>query len=230
MFLSKIEVAQGRFKEAVFALRDHEIYAEHSMIWKLFPDDSDATRDFLYRKDDSGGLPFYYLLSQRKPEATLDYLNVTTTSFSPKLKKGDHLHFSLRANAVITRKPDDGSSRRIRRDIVDAKIDEYRTKEPDSSQWPPSAQIHHEAGVEWLGKRGENLGFAINDLSVANHQYHQFKKPQDVKDRNERRFTSLDFVGALQVTDPQIFLEQALFQGIGRAKAYGCGLMLVRRL
>lgn len=230
MFLSKVEVAEGRFKEAVLALRDHEVYAEHSMIWKLLPDDRDATRDFLYRKDESGKLPFYYLLSRRKPEAQLDYLSVTTAQFSPKLKTGDRLHFSLRANAVITRKPDDGSNRRIRRDIIDAKVDEYRAKENDSRRWPPSAQIHHEAGAEWLEKRAEKLGFVVNDLSIQNHQYHQFKKPRDNNDRNERRFTSLDFSGALQVTDPKTFLEQALFQGIGRAKAYGCGLMLVRRL
>ena len=229
MFLSKVEVTKGHFKEAVIALRNHQVYAEHSMIWKLLPDDPEATRDFLYRKEETGQLPFYYLLSKRKPEAKLDYLTITTTQFSPKLKVGDCLHFSLRANAVITRKPDSESKRRIRRDIIDAKIDEYRTREPDNSKWPPAVQIHHEAGSEWLVKRGENLGFAVNNLTVENHQYHQFKKSKPSNDRNERQFTSLDFIGDLTVTDPEIFLEKALMQGIGRAKAYGCGLMLVKR-
>ncbi len=32
------------------------------------------------------------------------------------------------------------------------------------------------------------------------------------------------YTGVLQVTDPQL-LQQALTAGVGRAKAYGCGLM-----
>lgn len=41
--------------------------------------------------------------------------------------------------------------------------------------------------------------------------------------------STLDFEGELSVTDPGIFLS-ALFKGIGPAKAFGCGLMLVRRV
>ena len=41
--------------------------------------------------------------------------------------------------------------------------------------------------------------------------------------------STLDFEGELRVTDPEAFLS-ALSNGIGPAKAFGCGLMLVRRL
>ena len=42
-------------------------------------------------------------------------------------------------------------------------------------------------------------------------------------------FSEIDFAGALTVADPEK-LRAALFTGIGRARAYGCGLMLVQRL
>jgi CRISPR system Cascade subunit CasE len=38
----------------------------------------------------------------------------------------------------------------------------------------------------------------------------------------------LDFEGVLEVTDPVRFLA-ALANGFGRARAFGCGLMLIRR-
>jgi len=44
----------------------------------------------------------------------------------------------------------------------------------------------------------------------------------------EIRFSTLDFTGLLTVTDPDVFLDK-LEQGIGPAKAFGCGLMLLKR-
>ncbi len=42
------------------------------------------------------------------------------------------------------------------------------------------------------------------------------------------QFSRLDFTGLLTVTDPAAFLT-ALACGFGRARAFGCGLMLIRR-
>ena len=42
------------------------------------------------------------------------------------------------------------------------------------------------------------------------------------------RFSVLDFTGVLEVRDPAAFLA-AIARGFGRAKAFGCGLMLIRR-
>ena len=44
----------------------------------------------------------------------------------------------------------------------------------------------------------------------------------------EATFGVLDLRGRLTVRSPEVFVE-ALLAGFGRAKAYGCGLMLVRR-
>ena len=42
-------------------------------------------------------------------------------------------------------------------------------------------------------------------------------------------FSTLDFEGALTVNDPDLFLA-SVRRGFGKAKAWGCGLMLIRRL
>jgi CRISPR system Cascade subunit CasE len=39
----------------------------------------------------------------------------------------------------------------------------------------------------------------------------------------------LDYKGVLCVTDTELF-KTTLFNGIGRSKAFGCGLMMVRRV
>ena len=42
------------------------------------------------------------------------------------------------------------------------------------------------------------------------------------------RFSTVDLSGELTVLEPEIFAN-ALYDGIGHAKAFGCGLLLVRR-
>ena len=41
-------------------------------------------------------------------------------------------------------------------------------------------------------------------------------------------FSVLDLEGVLEVIDPAMFLQH-LSTGFGRAKAFGCGLMLIRQ-
>ncbi|MBL7000104.1 MAG: type I-E CRISPR-associated protein Cas6/Cse3/CasE [Gammaproteobacteria bacterium] len=42
-------------------------------------------------------------------------------------------------------------------------------------------------------------------------------------------FSAVDFTGVLTVTDVDLF-KVALFNGIGRSKAFGCGMLLIRRI
>ncbi len=241
MYLSKITYSPTHRAEMVKALTQHRgLFHEHQMIWNLMPQDADAKRDFLYRKDESERFPFYYLLSERLPDNVPSFLQVQSKAFSPQLIEGGHYGFSLRANAVVTRKVD-GSNKRIRRDIVDAKVDEYKQRFPAAEDRPSSAVIHHEAGEQWLSAQGEKHGFQLLDLTVSNHQFHQHSNKNT--DKNNRQFASLDFDGVLQLTDPEKF-TQAMYtgrsnpnqkialpvRGLGRSKAFGCGLVLVRKV
>ena len=85
--------------------------------------------------------------------------------------------------------------------------------------------IHHHAASEWLTRQGEKHGFQLGDFLVSNHRFYKVRKPGD---HNQRKFTSLDIHGSLTVAETDIYLA-ALKQGFGRSKAFGCGLMLIRR-
>ncbi|MBV1916048.1 MAG: type I-E CRISPR-associated protein Cas6/Cse3/CasE [Pseudomonadales bacterium] len=241
MYLSKLTYSSTHRAEMVKALTLHRnLFHEHQMIWNLMPLDADAKRDFLYRKDESERFPFYYLLSERLPDNVPDFLQVQSKAFQPQLMEGSVYGFSLRANAVVTRKIDDNSKKRIRRDIIDAKVDEYKQRFPVVGDRPASAVIHHEAGEQWLSAQGEKHGFKLRDLSVSNHQFHKHQN----KDSNSghRQFASLDFDGTLEITNPEQFVQSmysgrsnsdpkndSLVRGLGRSMAFGCGLMLIRK-
>ena len=227
MYLSKITVAdpQAWFHRRR-KIRD-DLFREHQMIWNLFDNAPDQQRDFLYRREDNPGqLPFYYVLSQRQPCHAERDLDIQSKPFSPVLKAGDQLQFKLRANAVVTRKVDDHSKKRVRRDVIEAKVDEYKRQYPRPEDRPPPSIIHQEAAMQWLKRQGTANGFTIDELLVGNHVFNRSQKPGDA---NSRRFTSLDLQGRVTVQDADK-LVSVLNSGLGRAKAFGCGLMLVRRL
>jgi CRISPR system Cascade subunit CasE len=84
----------------------------------------------------------------------------------------------------------------------------------------------------WLSERGERNGFVIardtkrNFLKFQAEGYRWHALP---KKGRTAGFSSVDFEGEIGVSNPALFLD-ALFTGIGPAKAFGCGLMLVRRI
>lgn len=86
-------------------------------------------------------------------------------------------------------------------------------------------ELANEAGKSWLEAQGRRLGFAIEEVAVGSYTYDSFKtgSGQSVE------VGTVEFTGQLRVTDPAEFIK-ALNNGIGPAKAFGCGLMLVRRL
>jgi len=84
----------------------------------------------------------------------------------------------------------------------------------------------------WLIRKGQNSGFEL----VRGEQHDQVKFQAEsyrwhalpTKGR-KAGFSSVDFEGVLRVSDPQNLID-ALFNGIGPAKAFGCGLLLIRRI
>lgn len=84
----------------------------------------------------------------------------------------------------------------------------------------------------WLCEKSKRLGFAIvrekqkGRLKFQGEGYQWHALPKKGKDAG---FSSVDFEGELEVLDTELF-SKALFAGIGPAKGFGCGLMLVRRV
>ena len=73
-----------------------------------------------------------------------------------------------------------------------------------------------------------------NERSVLQKGYCQHAlRPGRWRETGERhkaiQFSSLDYQGVAEVVDPEA-LRKALFEGVGHAKSFGCGLLLVRPL
>ncbi|MBU1566269.1 MAG: type I-E CRISPR-associated protein Cas6/Cse3/CasE [Proteobacteria bacterium] len=81
----------------------------------------------------------------------------------------------------------------------------------------------------WLIDKSKSYGFVLvrdNRLKFQAEAYQWHALPKKGKDAG---FSSVDFEGEIEVTDTELF-SKALFNGIGPAKGFGCGLMLVRRV
>ena len=88
----------------------------------------------------------------------------------------------------------------------------------------PRAAIAAEVGEAWLRGQGAKAGFEIATIDDVGYRRVDLS-------RDKARDVTLglfDFDGVLRVTAPDIFLA-ALAQGFGKAKGFGCGLMLIRR-
>ncbi len=202
-------------------------YREHQHLWRLFEVDPDAKRDFLFRREQpSGGFPHFYLLSDRQPQHDEGVWRIETKEYRPVIRNGQRLSFTLRANPVVTRRGENG--RQQRHDVVmDLKHRTGYQKLPKSERSSLACLIE-EAGQAWLRARAETNGFsfASGELRVDGYDQHQALKKGH---GNPIRYSTLDYVGLLTVEDVDLF-QQALIHGIGSAKAFGCGLLLVRRV
>ena len=224
MHISRIRIKRGpELFQFVKADMKDALYAAHQLLWKAFPKDAEATRDFLFRQENRGGLPCFYVVSGRRPR-NYDLFEIETKDYAPRIRSGQRLAFSLTANPVVARKVE-GKKRSAKHDVwMDAK------REAKGMELAGRELIAHceSRTKQWLVSRAESLGFALSEqlLSVDGYFQHQFYRR---KGDRAIRFSSIDFKGILDVGDPDRFLR-TLFEGVGRSRSFGCGLMLVRNI
>ncbi len=207
--------------EKVMGILKADGYRFHQLLWNIFPNDPEAQRDFLFRRDETKGWPLFYVLSARQPVNDQGILDIETKPFNPQLRVGDRLTFSLRANPVRTRKTDDSNPKKRRRDDVVWCLKKFY--EEEGKVRPSQAELAQQAGEAWITRQGERHGFNVHSVRVDSYLQHRMSGT-----KRNIRFSTLDFNGVLTVTKTDDF-HRALVQGIGPAKAFGCGLMLVRR-
>lgn len=218
LYLSRLRLSQNPSVQALDALLNPEgqgarADAHHRLIWAAFADAPDRRRDFLWREDGKGS---FFTLSARPPLAS-DLFDADVKPFAPVLQAGDRLAFTLRANATRDRK---GLGR------VDVVMDALHGIAPEERADQRMAVAQRE-GAAWLVRQGEGAGFRVvqvdvGDYSVAALPGHKGKR------KGQPQFGILEMSGVVQVTDPAVFLAQ-LARGFGRARSFGCGLMLIRR-
>ncbi|KAB8169842.1 type I-E CRISPR-associated protein Cas6/Cse3/CasE [Streptomyces sp. 3MP-14] len=138
--------------------------------------------------------------------------------FLNDLREGDIWGFRLTANPVHhIRRPEDSAD-------IPTKRTAHRT-------------ARHQTG--WLMKQRERAGFDIVrrpperranehddglELIVRDHQPLRFHRSDERQRGTEVRFTRVTFDGRLRITDLAKF-RRTLTHGLGKAKAYGCGLI-----
>lgn len=202
-------------------------YAEHQWLWRFLPAPAGTPRGFLFRRRDVDGLPRFYVVSDREPLAPTPHWTVQSKPYEPVLSTGQELAFELRANPVLTQR--DSNGRAVRHDVVMQEKTRL-LKARGLARWadwttpdrPAMADLVQRCGTAWLQARCERLGIRLDmeSLRVEGYEQHRGK-------RGELCLSTLDFTGHLRVQDAQA-LRVALMAGVGHAKAFGCGLLLVR--
>jgi CRISPR system Cascade subunit CasE len=238
----------------IASLGGGEEYRLHKLIWDLFSDGPNRKRDFLYRNEIINGLPTFYTISEREPNCVGNLWDVLVKKYAPRLVQGERLSFKLRANPVQPAKKErtdseikewlrsrearglkekEPTKKRIRHDVVMEEKSRIGFKELTHDQRPHTAELIQKAGLTWLKAKEKEFGFFVEDeenktaVRVDGYIQHRLFRGRGQKPMT---FNTLDFNGILTVTEPETFVNKCLFNGIGPAKAFGCGLMLVRRV
>lgn len=239
MYFSLITPTPGMERQAAQQWTEQtNAYLEHQWLWRFFPGQPEAKRDFLFRRRDQDGVPRFYVVSQQEPQSVGPTWQLQTRDYAPQLQAGEWLEFELRANPVVTHSRTGKSQRHDV--IIEAKKTllairglkkwedwklERRNEDGSPDPRPELYQLALEHGGHWLEKRGPSHGFALALDSLAVDEYHQQRGK-----RGQLQLSTVDIKGLLQVTDPDVFVKTALSRGIGHAKAFGCGLLLIRRV
>ena len=194
-------------------------HSAHHLVWSLFADHSQRQRDFLWREMDRG---VFLTLSARLPEDPHGLFEIAEPKpFEPALAVGDRLGFSLRANPVIRRR-DLSGQRSVKHDVV---MDALRSL-PAGERASRRLDAVQEQGTDWLQRQGQSAGFEAERVRVDGYEQHRVSRKGSAPPMS---FSTLDFEGILTVRNPDALLT-VIRRGFGAAKAYGCGLLLVRRV
>ena len=230
LFLSRLMVSRKPSAAALMQLIDPDDPgrrddAHHRLLWSAFAGDPDQRRDFLWRADGRGR---FMVLSRRPPGDSPLFDRPEIKEFAPEFGPGDRLEFKLRTNATVTKKSDDlaanGKPRRRHHDVVMEVLRKFPAGPERANRRMPLAQ---QAAKSWLDGQGARHGFVVEDCIVEDYSARALPLHRG-KRRGQPQFGVLDLTGIICVGNPRAFIDK-LGKGFGRARAYGCGLMLIRR-
>ena len=188
--------------------------AHHNLMWSVFSDGPDRDRDFLWREEGEGR---FLTLSSRPPQKSDLFGLSRSQEFAPNLSVGDRLAFKLRANATRTKR--DGKR-------VDVVMDALFGL-PKEDRAARRMELATQEGKAWLARQGGQAGFNVINALAEDYRTETLPRHRGPK-KDQPQFGILDLSGVIEITNPAAFLAQ-LPVGFGRAKAFGCGMMLVKR-
>ena len=226
MYFSRIMLNPNADNRHLGRVLCNDNYREHQVLWRLFDNDPAAERDFLYRQVIEYGRIKYYVLSRRMPVDNNGLWRIDPPKvYDPQLSAGQQLCFMLRANPVVTVATKSG--KRQRHDVVMQEKQRIGYQRIPVNERPPLQQLVQQSNIKWLSKRMDRNGFSFEPEQVIADGYQQHQS-RITRQKPLIHYSTVDFQGILTVVNTDRF-ERALFSGIGRSKAFGCGLLLIKR-
>ena len=193
---------------------EHRAAAHHRLLWTLFGDSPDRRRDVLWREDGEGR---FLLLSARIPADRHSLFDLDEPKpFDPALPSGTRLRFALRANATVRHR---GSPKH--RDVV---MDAIHSVPSGDARATVRREQATPATRAWLEKQGAAHGFAVDQMACLGYETIRI-----ARNGAPIRLGIVELEGRLTIHDPEAF-RIAIGRGFGRARAFGCGLMLIAPL
>lgn len=215
------------------------INTTHRLLWTLMPEalqaqerspGSDAKAAFLWREaPEHRGASAWYVLGP-KPRDDAAFFDVESKPWAPTFSAGDRLAFDLVVNATVNRMvdPSRGRDGRQRADVV---MDAIRAAECAGGAMPPRALLRKTlaAGAiqAWWTAQGERNGFRPVSHTLLDYRT-AFLDRQPSGRGGQAQFGICRLTGVLEVSQPEAFAARVA-AGFGRAKAFGCGLLLLKR-
>lgn len=193
---------------SIARLQIRDVYDWHQRAWQCFPGRNDKPRDFLTRLERQGDSLRLLILSQERstrpdwcpPECWQGPKAITESYFShPRYR------FCLCANPTkkVAVQNADGSFKKNGRRLPLRNREEL---------------------VAWIERKGAQSGFAVDQYSLRTipqgREYFRKSEQAGLHD-------AVEFQGILAVTDLAMFRE-AFSRGIGSAKAFGFGLLVIQ--
>lgn len=205
MFLSKVHIPWQQAKNP---------YQFHQALWRLFPGYEDAERDFLFRVEQiQNGVGTNVLLqSAIRPESNEQSpLLQAQREFALNVQNGQRLRFRLRANPIKT--------------IKDSNKGTVEKKGKTYTKTVRVPLLHEEQQQAWLERKLQDFA-QLETLIVQPEPVTYFRKP---KEGRGGKIQTVLFDGVMTVADSVAFVTQVT-EGIGPAKAFGCGLLSIARI
>jgi len=218
MYLSRIALNTRR-RNTITALASPQKL--HAAVESSFPPDLSKSCRNLWRIDRLNNDLYLLVLSEGKP----DFSHVVeqfgwpgaeqkweTKDYAYLIKRiaaGQRWQFRLRANPVHSVK----------------QANSFQTQE-SVNRGKVYAHVTVQQQEQWLLERAAKYGFNLQEGSfhVVQQEVRQF-----LRHRKPVTLGIATFEGILEVADASLF-HRALVCGIGRAKAYGCGLLTITRV
>ncbi|MBQ0213335.1 type I-E CRISPR-associated protein Cas6/Cse3/CasE [Proteus vulgaris] len=225
MYLSRITIGgSSDYLHSLLTNKQQAGYTIHQLLWQLFTEEKE--RSFLYRIEiEKNGTPIFYILSSVTPAIKHAFFKIETKPFLPKLAPKMKLAFSLRANPTVCITDKEGKQHR--HDVL-MHAKKQAQLNGNYSSHDDIQHLMQQAALNWITSesRLNKWGISLTQLpDIKAYTPERIKKPSG----KIMAFSSVDYQGVLTIEDPHLFWQQYQ-QGFGRAKAFGCGLMLIRSI